>query len=316
MRKLLGRDRVLRDEPMEQHCSFRVGGPADLFLRVGTADELTDVQKMLAAAGEPYFVLGRGTNLLVGDHGYRGAVITLTGKAARPVTDTTEENDSNEDQASSLHEVRVTGETVTAGGGASLTSVARAARDHGLQGLEFAAGIPGSVGGGLVMNAGAYGGEMKDVVQDALLLLPDGTRQRLSNEQLHFGYRHSILKEREGVVLEVVFRLKKGDPAAITALMEDLSERRRQKQPLEYPSAGSTFKRPRGYYAGKLIEEAGLRGYTVGGACVSQKHCGFVINRDHATAAQIRELIEDVQLRVYETAGVKLEREVIYLGEF
>lgn len=301
---------------MDRHCSFRVGGPADLFLRVETEAELGRVIRLLEEAGEPFFILGKGTNLLVGDGGYRGAVVTMTGAMEQPVTDTGKEAAVPDESTASLHSAAVSGDEILAGGGASLASVAGLARAHGLAGLEFAGGIPGSVGGALVMNAGAYGGEMKNVTARARLLMPDGSSLWLSKEELQFGYRHSVLKDNHGVVLQAVLRLTPGDPGEISARMAELAGKRRDKQPLEYPSAGSTFKRPAGHYAGQLIEEAGLRGYTVGGACVSEKHCGFVINKDHATAADVLQVIRDVQQRVYEHSGVRLEREVICLGEF
>ena len=215
-----------------------------------------------------------------------------------------------------LNSVRVQGNRIAAGAGATLKAVAVAAMEHGLAGMEFAAGIPGTVGGGLVMNAGAYGGEMRQVVRKAGLLMPDGTMRDCSGEEMEFGYRTSLLRRIPAAALRAEFELTPGDPAAIRAKIADLAAQRRAKQPLEYPSAGSTFKRPEGYFAGKLIMDAGLAGYSIGGAQVSDKHCGFVINRGGATSAQIRALIEDVQQKVYEEAGVCLEREVIFLGEF
>ena len=317
---VLGEDRVQRDEPMSRHISFRVGGPADLFLRVGDTAELEKVLGILQTAGVPYFFLGKGTNLLVGDRGYRGAVITFTGVKSQPLTDTTKELPAIEagefSEAAPLDTVCIAGEEITAGAGASLTRVAVMARDNGLSGLEFAAGIPGSVGGGLVMNAGAYDGEMRQVVKNARLLMPDGKILTVSDNDLRFGYRKSLLKEIPAVALQVTFRLTPKEPSAITEKMQDFANRRLAKQPLEYPSAGSTFKRPEGHFAGQLIEEAGLRGYTVGGAGVSEKHCGFVVNRDNASAAEIRQVIEDVQTKVLAHSGIRLEREVIFLGEF
>lgn len=327
--QILGADRVLVGEPMAAHTSFRVGGPADYYVQVASAEELIAVIDACKAAGEPYYLLGKGTNLLVSDKGYRGCVITQVSRESVPVTDTAEE-EKEIGTLTALNEVHVDSLacTITAGAGASLARVAAVARDHGLAGLEFAAGIPGSVGGGIVMNAGAYGGEMKDVVTSVAILLPDGTRRTLTAEEMQFGYRDSIVRHPERliggtnldadtmvIVLGCAMRLTPDDPAAISARMQDLAARRRDKQPLEYPSAGSTFKRPEGYYAGKLIMDAGLKGYRVGGACVSTKHAGFVVNVDHATCADVLAVIHDVQDKVYEQNQIRLETEVIYLGE-
>jgi UDP-N-acetylmuramate dehydrogenase len=210
----------------------------------------------------------------------------------------------------------VEGNRITAGAGATLKAAAMAAMEHGLTGLEFAAGIPGTVGGGLVMNAGAYGGEIRLTVRSVRLLMPDGGVQELTADQMEFGYRTSLLRRIEAAALRAQFELTPGDPDRIRARVLELAEQRRSKQPLEFPSAGSTFKRPEGYFAGKLIMDAGLAGYSVGGAQVSEKHCGFVINRGGATSAQIRTLISDVQKKVFEDSGVRLEREVIFLGDF
>lgn len=290
------------NEPLAKHCSFRTGGPADLFVKVRTADQLQQVMQQLQDAQVPVFLLGRGTNLLIGDGGYRGAIVTMAG-----------ENTASEQ---SLCGIEVNGTEMKAGAGATLGKIALTAKEHGLTGLEFAAGIPGSVGGGIMMNAGAYGGELKQVVREVCILTPEGEFVTKSAQEMAFGYRTSILKHEPGTVVSATFDLTEGDPAQIAARMEDLARQRMDKQPLEYPSAGSTFKRPEGYFAGKLIMDAGLRGYRVGDAQVSEKHCGFVINRGSATAAQIRTLIDDVQKVVFEKYGVSLETEVIMLGEF
>lgn len=303
LERILGEDRILQKEPMSRHCSFRTGGPADLFLRVGTEEQLIESLSLLKGSGVPVFLLGRGTNILVGDRGYRGAIVTLTPDPAA----------AREDQ---FAQVSVEGNLLIAGAGATLQKAALTARDHGLAGFEFAAGIPGSVGGGVVMNAGAYGGELADSIRAATLVTEDGTAKGFSAPQLEMGYRTSILKRISAVVTGAVFELEPGDKDEISAKITELAKKRSEKQPLEYPSAGSTFKRPEGYFAGKLIQDAGLRGYAVGDAQVSEKHCGFVINRGEATSSQIRELIERVQERVYENSGVRLEREVIFLGEF
>ena len=208
---------------------------------------------------------------------------------------------------------------LTAGAGTTLQKIALTAAAHGLSGLEFAAGIPGSVGGGIVMNAGAYGGEMRQCVSAVTMLPMEGDSSEpftYTGEQMEFGYRTSVLKRIRAAVTEAVFTLEEDDPEAIRARIREMAMKRRDKQPLEYPSAGSTFKRPEGYFAGKLIMDAGLRGYRCGDAQVSEKHCGFVINRGHATSAQILQVIEDVSRRVYEDTGIRLQREVICLGEF
>ncbi len=241
----------------------------------------------------------------------------MTRRGSLPLTDTTALAEAaDEDGSAPLYAVRTDGCRVIAGAGASLSAAAGAAYRNGLGGLAFAAGIPGSVGGGLVMNAGAYGGEMKQVVEQVQILMPDGTLKAFSKDEMEFGYRTSILKTNGGVAACAVFSLQKEDPAEIAAQMADFANRRRSKQPLEYPSAGSTFKRPEGYFAGKLISDAGLRGFTIGGAQVSDKHAGFVINKNGASAADVRAVIEAVQQKVMETAGVRLEREVIFLGDF
>ena len=317
LKEILGEESVLCREPMRRHCSFQCGGPADLLVYVSELDALRKAIALLQAAGEPFYILGRGTNLLVADKGYRGCIITMTRRGSLPLTDTTAlAETADEDGSAPLYAVRTDGCRVIAGAGASLSAVAGAAYRNGLGGLAFAAGIPGSVGGGLVMNAGAYGGEMKQVVEQVQILMPDGTLKAFSKDEMEFGYRTSILKTNGGVAVGAVFSLQKEDPVEIAAQMADFANRRRSRQPLEYPSAGSTFKRPEGYFAGKLISDAGLRGFTIGGAQVSDKHAGFVINKNGASAADVRAVIEAVQQKVMETAGVRLEREVIFLGDF
>ena len=309
--RILPAEQIRYDEPMAGHCSFRTGGPADALVSVRTGGELSALLALLRAQGEEYFLLGKGTNLLIGDGGFRGVIVTTVDPGKEPATGPGEAG-----EPFFLNSVRVQGNRIAAGAGATLKAVAVAAMEHGLTGMEFAAGIPGSVGGGLVMNAGAYGGEMRQVVRKAGLLMPDGTMRDCSGEEMEFGYRTSLLRRIPAAALQAEFELTPGDPAAIRAKIADLAAQRRAKQPLEYPSAGSTFKRPEGYFAGKLIMDAGLAGCSIGGAQVSEKHCGFIINRSGATSAQIRALIEDVQQKVCEAAGVRLEREVIFLGEF
>lgn len=313
MEEILPFLRIKYNEPMDRHCSFHTGGRADALVFVRTEEEMTRLLELLREDGEEFFVLGKGTNLLIGDGGYRGVIVTAVGTDG---SDGTQESMRTRDESPLLDEIRVQENRIIAGAGATLKAVALAARDHGLKGLEFAAGIPGTVGGGLVMNAGAYNGEMKQVVRSVRILMPDGSLRVFSGAEMQFDYRTSILRKIPGIALRAEFELEEGDPEGIRQKILELSALRREKQPLEFPSAGSTFKRPKGHFAGKLIMDAGLRGYSVGGAQVSEKHCGFVINRGGATSAQIRRLIEDVQARVFEESGIKLEREVIFLGEF
>ena len=282
-------------QPMKEYTTFRVGGEAECLIMIQQEEELAKLIPYLNRIEQDYFILGNGSNLLVGDKGYRGIVLKFDGE---------------------MEQITVNGTHVTAKAGALLSKVAVTARDNGLTGLEFAAGIPGSIGGGIVMNAGAYDGEMKQVVESVRVMDCDGQINVLDNDTMEFGYRTSIIKNRPFIVLEVVLRLAEGDREQIGARMEELMQLRRSKQPLEYPSAGSTFKRPEGYYAGKLIMDAGLRGYRIGGAQVADKHCGFIINTGKATAADIREVIEEVQQRVRERFHVSLEPEVVFLGDF
>ena len=295
MKTIIPQERILFHEPMSRHTTFRVGGEAECLIMVWTEEELGKLIRYLNQIEEAYFILGNGSNLLVGDKGYRGIVLKFDGP---------------------MEEVSVEETRIRARAGALLSKVAAEAKNHGLSGLEFAAGIPGSIGGGVVMNAGAYGGEMKQVVVSVRGLDAEGEILLLDNETMEFGYRTSAIKNRPFIVLEVTLQLTEGSPEEIGAKMEELALLRRSKQPLEYPSAGSTFKRPEGYYAGKLIMEAGMRGYRIGGAQVSDKHCGFVVNTGNATAADIREVIEEVQEKVRERFHVSLEPEIIFLGDF
>lgn len=288
-------EQILFHEPMSKHTTFRVGGEAACMIYVQTEEEIRKLVSYLNQIEEDYFMLGNGSNLLVGDKGYHGIVIKF-GKQ--------------------MEEIQVDGERMTVKAGALLPKVAVAAKEHGLTGLEFAAGIPGSIGGAIVMNAGAYDGEMKQIVESVRIMDRNGEILTLDNDAMEFGYRTSVVKDRPYIVLEVVLRLQPGDKEAIGARMEELAALRKSKQPLEYPSAGSTFKRPEGYYAGKLIMDAGMRGYRIGGAQVSDKHCGFVVNVNKATAADIKEVIEEVQERVKKRFHVSLEPEVIFLGDF
>lgn len=292
---LLGEDRVFTEEAMSQHTTFKIGGPADYFLMPDKGEDVGRVIKICKEKEIPYFILGNGSNLLVGDGGYRGAVIQIY---------------------RNMSSVIVEGNEITAQAGALLSAVAAAAKNASLTGFEFAGGIPGTIGGAVVMNAGAYGGEMKDVLTEVTVMNAEGDIFTLPTEELELGYRTSIIKTAGYIVLEAKIRLKEGDPEVIRETMKDLTIRRTTKQPLEYPSAGSTFKRPEGYFAGKLIMDSGLAGYQVGGAQVSEKHCGFVINAGGATARDVRTLMDNVRDIVYKKYGVTLEPEVKFLGEF
>ncbi len=283
------------NEKMSRHTTFKTGGPASLFIRPDSLEQLKKVVALLKRAEVPYFILGNGSNLLVSDKGYDGAIISTD-----KFTDIRLEDEK----------------TIYAEAGVKNSAIAAFARDNSLTGFEFAAGIPGSLGGAVIMNAGAYGGEMKLIVKEVRALSPQGEIIRLDNEALRFDYRTSALKGKDFIVISALLELEKGDKDEISARMNELALKRKEKQPLEYPSAGSTFKRPEGYFAGKLIEDSGLRGYTVGGAMVSDKHCGFVINKGEATSKDIYTLILNVQNTVYEKFGVRLEPEVILLGKF
>ena len=276
------------------YTTMRTGGPAALFAEPRNAQQLARVHQWAQEKGLPLLILGNGSNLLIADSGFDGLVIHL-GRA--------------------LSEVSVFANTLTAQAGASLAAAARAAAQASLTGLEFAAGIPGSIGGAVCMNAGAYGGEIAQVIVSARVLTPEGVRT-VSKEELSLGYRSSAVMQNGWVVLEATFELAPGSPDEIKATMADLAARRREKQPLQYPSCGSFFKRPVGYYAGALIEQAGLKGYRVGDAQVSEMHAGFVINRGHATSSEIYRLMQDVQRRVQAQFGVALEPEVRLIGHF
>ena len=292
---LLGEEKVRVDEPMKRHTTFRIGGPADYFLLPSSEEELSGILKICKNEELPYFILGNGSNLLVSDEGYRGVIIQLY---------------------RNYGDITVKGNEIHATAGALLSQIAVAAKNASLTGFEFAGGIPGTLGGAVVMNAGAYGGEMKDVLKEVTVMTAAGEILVLPAEKLEMGYRTSLVKTKGYLVLSAVIVLEQGNQEAIKARMKELTEQRVSKQPLEFPSAGSTFKRPEGYFAGKLIMDAGLRGYQTGGAQVSEKHCGFVINKDNATAADVCRLLRDVQDKVKEQFGVTLEPEVKFLGKF
>ncbi len=288
---------VTENTPMSAHTTFKIGGPADLLIDLPGADAAAQVLRLCKQEDIPYLLIGNGSNLLVGDKGIRGAVLRLM-----------------EEEPVLQPEL---GEGILyAPAGMQLKKLCQFVRDHHLAGLEFAFGIPGTVGGAVYMNAGAYGGEMADVVQLAHCITPEGEMGFLPVSELKFGYRHSVLMEMGYIVTGVTLKLTPGDYDTIAATMKDLLGRRREKQPLEYPSAGSFFKRPEGYFAGKLIEDAGLKGFSVGDAQVSEKHAGFVVNRGAATAADMVELCRQVQNKIMETNGVLLEPEVRFIGEF
>lgn len=286
---------VVCDEPMSRHTTFRIGGNADVFASISNEHEVLRLIELLKNEGIPYYVIGNGSNILVSDKGFPGVIIEI---------------------GTRYNDIRVHDNQIVARAGALLSAVSHVALDNCLTGLEFASGIPGTVGGAIIMNAGAYGGEMKQVACKIRALLPDGTIAVLTNEDMEFEYRNSKAKKEGYIILQVTYQLLKGERDVIDGIMRDLNMKRRDKQPLEFPSAGSTFKRPVGYYAGKLIADAGLKGYSVGGAQVSEKHAGFLINRNNATSNDMYSLIMDVQKKVYENSGVKLEPEVIFLGDF
>lgn len=304
--EFISEDRIKYDEPLANHTSFNIGGPADVFVTVENEEELAKAINFAKAENIRYFLLGNGSNVLASDEGFRGIIIKLAG---------------------GFNTATVDGEIIKAGAGVTLSKLAGLAMNSSLTGLEFASGIPGTLGGALFMNAGAYGGEMKQIVTKVKVLknIPTanntdcegcGAIIELTGEEMQFGYRHSILKEKNYIALSCEMKLEKGDKETIASYMRELALKRKEKQPLEYPSAGSTFKRPEGYFAGKLIEDAGLGGYTVGGAQVSEKHKGFVINKGGATAKDVHELIEYVIKTVEEKDGVTLEPEVLFLGKF
>ena len=284
---------ALAEAPLAQHTSFRVGGPAEVFLQPKTEKELAEILRLCRDLAIRPVILGAGTNVVAPDEGLRGVVVCT------------------KDCLAGLRKISET--EIEADCGVSLARLAIYARDRALTGLEFAHGIPGTVGGGMVMNAGAYGGEMKDVAVKTTVMLPDGTTRDYCGAEQQLSYRRSVFMDTDCVVLRTVFRLTPGDPEAITATMRELAQKRRASQPLEYPSAGSFFKRPTGFYAGALIQQANLKGFAVGGAQISEKHAGFVVNTGGATCADIRALMAEVQRRVFDTGGVQLQPEVRFL---
>lgn len=295
LQEIAGTDYVKTREPMSAHTTFRIGGPADYFIEVQNEKILLELIRYCRQQEESFFVLGNGSNLLVADEGYRGVMLSTKGFSK------IEFSEKATDEGKIV---------VRAGSGVKLSTLASQVAAKSLTGFEFASGIPGTLGGAVTMNAGAYGGEIKDVIQSARVLLQDGTVLTLSKNELKLSYRHSIIQEQNMIVLEATFAFERGNQTQIQNKMKELNSRRREKQPLEYGSAGSTFKRPEGYFAGKLIQDAGLQGYRVGDVMVSEKHCGFVVNVGEGTYAQAMAVIKHVQETVWEKFGVMLELEV------
>ncbi|MBW8381535.1 MAG: UDP-N-acetylmuramate dehydrogenase [Youngiibacter sp.] len=293
LEEILDKNEILVDEPMRNHTYFEIGGTADIIAIPNTIEKLVSVIKLMKEEGVPLFLIGNGSNLLVKDGGIRGCVL----------------------KTEAIRRISCDGERITAECGALLKDISDAALDASLSGFEFACGIPGTLGGAVFMNAGAYDGEMSFVLESARVLTRDLEVVNLKNGDLEMGYRTSAVKENGYVVLEAVLKLVTGDRDAIKAKIDDLTERRNERQPLEYPSAGSTFKRPPGYYAGKLIQDAGLKGYQIGGAQVSEKHSGFVINKDHASAKDVIDLINHIKKTVDTKFGVELNTEILIVGE-
>lgn len=291
---IVGEENIKLDEPMKKHISFRVGGPADILVKPTTEQQLSDIIKLIKKENVPYLIIGNGSNLLIKDGGIRGVVIEIS---------------------NNFNHFEIEGNKVKIQSGALLSVVGKAVLKEELKGFEFAAGIPGTLGGALAMNAGAYGGEMKDIVKSVKLMDTDGNIFEFTNEEMEFGYRRSILSKTDYIVLSAEIELEKGNHEEIKATMMDFTQRRVTKQPLSLPSAGSTFKRPEGHFAGKLIEDSGLRGLTLRGAQVSEKHCGFVVNLGNAKAKDLLELMYVVKSTVNAKFGIMLEEEVKILGE-
>ena len=293
LKAVMAIENIKENEPMKNHTSFQVGGPADLFLMPQSKEELQKVLAICKESKKPYYIMGNGSNLIVRDGGYHGIIVNTK----------------------AINQVKTNGETLVAEPGISLKDLANIALEENLTGLEFASGIPGSLGGAVTMNAGAYDGEMKQVIKSIQVITEDGSLESIPQSACAFGYRSSILQQHNWVLVSVELQLKKGDHPAIAAKMLDLNTQRQTKQPLEYPSAGSTFRRPVGYFAGKLVQDAGFKGYAIGGAQVSEKHSGFVINKGGASAADILNLIGAIQAGVKDQFGVELKTEVIVIGQ-
>lgn len=306
---IVGKDSVLREEPLRLHTTLRIGGPADFLVKPESEDVLAAVLQCCKKYKVPHFILGNGSNLLVSDAGYRGVMIKLW-KSEEAVSVLNDSSVMAEHNGTAVRTV------VKITAGTMLSRAAMAIANLGLKGFAFAAGIPGTLGGAVVMNAGAYGGEIKDCIVSARVMDSNGKITEVSKDELKLGYRTSVIQGTDFIVLDATFAFEQGNKETILSEIDELNQRRRDKQPLEYPSAGSTFKRPEGYFAGKLIMDAGLAGYRVGDAEISTKHCGFAINRGNATAAEFYRLMQDVTAKVREEFGVTLEPEVRLLGEF
>lgn len=292
---MLGEERVLIDELMKNHTSFKIGGPADAMAFPKNSSELVEIIKFCVSNKIPYMIMGNGTNLLVSDNGIRGLIVKI--------------NDN-------MNDYNVKGDILELEAGMLISKASKLALEHSLSGLEFAEGIPGTVGGAVIMNAGAYNGEMSQVVSETDYLDGEGNIITINNAQHEYGYRTSIIQKRNGTVLKTRLLLQKGDYSKIKSQMDEFNFKRRDKQPLEWPSAGSVFKRPTGFFVGKLIDDCGLRGFNIGGAQISDKHSGFIINRGNATCKDVLSLIEYIQITVERNFGVKLEPEIRIVGEF
>ncbi|KQY94360.1 UDP-N-acetylenolpyruvoylglucosamine reductase [Paenibacillus sp. Root52] len=290
---VIPREKLRSNEPLKDHTYVKVGGYADTLIHPTTTEEIVNVVQIAKSHQIPLTIIGKGSNVIIKDKGIRGVTMSL----------------------SHFDQIKVHEDTIIAQSGANIIDVSRAALDHGFTGLEFACGIPGSTGGAIYMNAGAYGGQVDDVVESADVITRDGQRMTMSRVDMKLSYRNSIFKDNEYIILEVTFRLQKGDKEAIAAKMKELTLLREAKQPLEYPSCGSVFKRPEGHFVGKLIQDCNLQGTRIGGAEISLKHAGFIINADHATAQDYQELINLIKETVYAKFNVQLETEVIFLGE-
>ncbi len=286
--------KVKQNIMLKEYTSFKVGGPADIFVTPTTEQALMNLTRVINESDQSYFVLGKGSNIIVGDKGYKGIII-YTGQ---------------------LDKISVHKNTITAQSGATLKDIAEIAQDYSLTGMEFASGIPGSLGGAVFMNAGAYGGEMNDIIQKVSAVDQKGQKKVMPKKELNLSYRSSIFQENKYIIMDALLELKKGNKNDIREKMDKLERKRKKKQPLEYPSAGSSFKRPENHYTGPLIEKANMKGYQIGGAQVSEKHAGFIINKDNATAQDIVKLIQKIQKEVYEISGVKLKPEPKFLGKF
>ena len=298
---IVAEENRIENELLSKHTTFKIGGPADYFINPTSQQQLIEVIKLCKKHKVPFYIIGNGSNLLVGDKGFPGAIIQIY--------HTLDKISIEKDQEDGKF-------LVSAGAGIMLSKLAMEIAKEGLEGFEFASGIPGTLGGAITMNAGAYGGEINNCIKSATVLKQDGTVLVLPKEQLELGYRTSVIQKESYIVMSAQFIFSKGNKEEILEKITELNKKRREKQPLEYPSAGSTFKRPEGYFAGKLIDDAGLRGYRVGDVMVSEKHCGFVVNVGNGTAAQVRQLISDVDSVIFDKNGVHLEPEVRFVGEF